>query len=167
MSPISTPSTCTCNMPIVMPLYFRIFRFSRVAILHTCIYLVTTIFRFLPLHYFLTIFRVEMDVQRRQAVWLEGKRCDPSSWISTGTFSPFVVYSLNFFYIFPIYEINILWPCYLSYEWNLVGLNLHRFLRVGYCIYHLRILGLKIKCWWCGLCCRKMWRFSYLFKMVD
>jgi len=41
-----------------------------------------------------------MDVQRSEAASLGGKRCDPSSWISTGTFSPFVVYSLNYFIFF-------------------------------------------------------------------
>jgi hypothetical protein len=57
--------------------------------------------------------------------------------------------------------------CHLSYELILVGFNLYRFLKVGYCIYDMRIFGLKISCCCCDLCCRKMWRFSYLFKIVD
>jgi hypothetical protein len=102
------PSTCACNMPTVMPLYFRIFRLSRVAILHTCIYLVTAIFKFLYLYYFLLICKVDKDVQKvKQFAW-EG-----NVWIlrlrNQLEFFPLPCIAIAIFlYVFPISEINIL-----------------------------------------------------------
>jgi len=103
---ISIPSTYASNMPTVIPLYVSIFRFSREAILHICMYLVTSILSFSLYMIFLRICRFEKDVQKMN----HSVRRETLEFfvleIHLIIFRVCGIVIESFFYIFPLSQIN-------------------------------------------------------------